>query len=69
MVKVQLDGAVALFILGAGDNPKNVENVDVEVRLEDGSRWTATFLSLAEIGRVVNRWKATGECLGGLFPV
>lgn len=67
MLKVQLDGAVAAFMLGAEDSPELVENVDVEVALSDGSRWAATFISLAEIGRIMERWETTGEYLGGSY--
>ncbi|BCB79614.1 hypothetical protein GCM10022251_41430 [Phytohabitans flavus] len=44
-----------------------VENVDVEVALDDGSRWSATLLTLAEIRRLMDRWKVTGECLDGSY--
>lgn len=67
VLKVQLDGAVAAFMLGAEDSPELVENVDVEVELSDGSRWAATFISLAEIGRIMERWAMTGEYLGGSY--
>ncbi|WP_326468560.1 hypothetical protein [Actinophytocola sp.] len=46
---------------------ETVENVDVEVTFADGSRWGATVLSLAEIGRIMDRWEATGEGLGGSY--
>jgi hypothetical protein len=67
LVKVQLSGAEAIFMLGASDDTETIENVDVEVVLDDGSRWSATFLTLAEIARLMARWKVTGECLGGAF--
>jgi hypothetical protein len=67
IVIVQLDGAEALFTLGDDDDIDTVENVDVEVVKGDGSRWSATFLSLAEIGRIMERWKTTGENHGGRF--
>ena len=54
-------------MLGSEDDADTIENVDVEVILDDGSRWGATLLTLAEIGRLVSRWKATGECLGGSY--
>jgi hypothetical protein len=66
-MRVQFEGAEALFMLGTDDNVASVENVDVEVILNDGSRWSATFISLAEIGRVMERWKATGEHLSGTY--
>jgi len=67
LTKVQLNGAEAVFMLGSADDPDTVENVDVEVALDDGSRWSATFLTLAEIRRLMARWKATGECLSGAY--
>ena len=43
-------------------------NVDVEVRLAaDGSRWSATVFTLAEVERLMDRWSQTGEELGGRF--
>jgi hypothetical protein len=65
--KIRLDGADVLFMLGAEDDPDSVENIDAEVVLEDGSRWSATFLTIAEIGRIMERWRVTGECLGGSY--
>ncbi|MFB7758175.1 hypothetical protein ACFC18_52860 [Streptomyces sp. NPDC056121] len=41
-------------------------NVGVEVRLAaDGSRWSATVFTLAEVERLMKRWSPTGEELGG----
>jgi hypothetical protein len=54
-------------MLGAEDDPRQVENVDAEVVLSNGSRWSATFLSVAEISRIMKRWEATGECLDGAY--
>jgi hypothetical protein len=40
-------------------------NVDVEVRLAaDGSRWSATMFTLAEVERLMKRWQRAGEELG-----
>lgn len=64
---VQLNGAEVRFLLGVEDDAATVENVDAEVILGDGSRWSATFLSVAEIDRIMKRWQATGECLGGTY--
>ncbi|MEU7058685.1 hypothetical protein [Streptomyces sp. NPDC046197] len=57
----------ALFMLGADDQAETVENVDAELRLPDGTRWSATFMTLGEISRVMNRWKETGENFGGSY--
>jgi hypothetical protein len=67
LTKVQLRGAVAVFMLGADDDASAVENLDVEVTLSDGSRWAATLLTLDEIRRLMERWKTTGECLDGSY--
>ena len=57
----------ALFMLGADDDMETVENVDAELTLPDGSRWSVTFMTLAEIGRIMMRWADTGENRGGSF--
>ncbi len=67
MFEVDVAGARITFFLGADDNPETVENIDVEVRLDDGSRWSGTFLSLPEVARIMDRWQVTGEYLGGVF--
>jgi hypothetical protein len=64
---VDLNGGRAIFMLGAEDDADSVVNVDVEVILDDGSRWSATFLTVAEVSRILERWKATGECLNGSY--
>lgn len=67
LTRVRLNGADAVFMLGSDDDANTVENVDVEVVVDDGSRWSATLVTLAEIGRLMSRWKATGECLHGAY--
>ncbi|MEU6615065.1 hypothetical protein [Streptomyces parvus] len=57
----------ALFLLGADDIPETVENVDGQLLLPDGTRWSATFMTLGAIETVMNRWKRTGEYGGGSF--
>ncbi|MEU7583924.1 hypothetical protein AB0B50_40820 [Streptomyces sp. NPDC041068] len=61
------DRFTALFMLGAEDQVEDVENVDAELRMPDGTRWSATFMTLPEIARVMDRWKKTGECGSGAF--
>jgi hypothetical protein len=67
LVRVQLNGAEALFMLSADDSIDSVENVDVEVILDDGTRWSATFISPNEIVRIMKRWETTGEHLSGSY--
>lgn len=54
-------------MLGAEDGFDTVYDVDVLVTLVDGSRWSATFMTLDAIERVLRKWSLTGECLGGVF--
>jgi len=53
------------FMIGGGERPEAVENVDAEVRLPDGSRWSATIFTLAEVERLMSNWARTGEYGGG----
>jgi hypothetical protein len=57
----------ALFMLGAEDDKETVENVDAELILPDGTRWSATFMTLHAIEQVMNRWKETGEYSTGAY--
>ena len=54
-------------MLGDADDAETVENVDVLVTLDDGSRWSATLLTLAEIQRLMDRRTTTGESFGGAY--
>ncbi|MEU0511200.1 hypothetical protein [Amycolatopsis sp. NPDC006125] len=58
------EGVVLEVELG-GDAPGSVENADAWVTLADGTRWTATFLTYAEIGRIMGRHRRSGEYLSG----
>jgi hypothetical protein len=51
------------------DEPPNAVNgnVDVEVRLDDGSRWSATFFTLDNIDALFAKNRVTGECASGLY--
>jgi hypothetical protein len=43
------------------------DNVDVEVVFGDGSRWGATFFTLANIQALFDKNRQTGECHNGLY--
>ncbi len=43
------------------------DNVDVEVRFEDGSRFSATFFTLRNIQFLFDKFQADGEHLAGLY--
>ncbi|WP_328786657.1 MULTISPECIES: hypothetical protein [unclassified Streptomyces] len=58
----------ASFLPDVGEDLDAVCNIDLEVRLTaDGSRWSATVFTLAEVERLMERWSQTGEELGGSF--
>lgn len=66
--RVRTDRFEASFLPSAGEDLNAVCNVDVEVRLTaDGSRWSATVFTLAEVERLMDRWSRTGEELGGRY--
>ncbi|MYX36744.1 MULTISPECIES: hypothetical protein [unclassified Streptomyces] len=64
---VREPGFTALFLLSADVRAETVENVSAELRLPDGSRWSASFMTLGAIETVMNRWRETGEYGGGVF--
>lgn len=43
------------------------DNTDVIVEFEDGTRWGATFFTYGNITKLVEKNKATGECLNGKY--
>ena len=57
------------LLIFSHDQPLNAENdnVDVEVRLGDGSRWSATFFTLDNIKVLFAKNRVTGECAKGLY--
>jgi hypothetical protein len=75
MIKIDQDGPyhvverqdfVARFLIG-DDDPNATENADVHVTLADGTKRYITFLTLAEIGRILARWKHSGEVGNGSY--
>ena len=43
------------------------DNVDVEIELADGRRYSATFFTLQNIHSLMEKNKTTGECAGGIY--
>jgi hypothetical protein len=58
---------VASFLPNADEDLDAVCNIDVEVRLTDGSRWNATVCTVAEVQRLMEKWARTGEEAGGRY--
>ena len=63
--RVRTEPFEAWFTVGVDEDLEAVDNVDVDVRLADGSRWGATLLTLAEVARLMDSWSRTGEALSG----
>ncbi|MFJ8599093.1 hypothetical protein ACIREM_10245 [Streptomyces shenzhenensis] len=59
------EGFEALFLPSPDEALDEVCNVDVEVHLPDGFRWSATIFTLAEVDRLMRRWEETGEAARG----
>ncbi|MEU0941597.1 hypothetical protein ABZ379_02220 [Streptomyces canus] len=59
---------MASYLPDVDEALEDVRDVDVEVRLTaDGSRWSATVFTLAEVERVMEKGARTGEDLDGRF--
>ncbi|RSM55885.1 hypothetical protein DMB66_34855, partial [Actinoplanes sp. ATCC 53533] len=59
---------VARFLLDPdADTVDTVANVDAFVDLPDGSSWALTIFTVAEVGRLLARWKQTGEVANGSY--
>ncbi|MBD2806993.1 hypothetical protein ID855_20475 [Xenorhabdus sp. ZM] len=57
---------IKVFSGGEKLNPKN-DNVDVEVILNDGGRYSAIFSTVTNIISLLKNFKETGECGQGLY--
>jgi hypothetical protein len=50
-----------------GQEPESAEETDATITLPDSTRRYATFMTLNAVSRVMDRWKSTGENLGGRY--
>ncbi|GAA3782813.1 hypothetical protein GCM10022225_83860 [Plantactinospora mayteni] len=59
---------VARFLLDPDtDTVSAVANVDAFVDLPDGSTWALTIFTVDEVGRLLARWRETGEVASGSY--
>ncbi|TXL84518.1 hypothetical protein [Streptomyces sp. IB2014 016-6] len=65
--RVRAGALEMLFLPDPNEALDEVCNVDAEVRLPDGSRWSATIFTVAEVERLMTRWAGTGEALNGRY--
>jgi hypothetical protein len=54
-------------IQGADPVDPQTDNLDLEVTLEDGDRYVATLFTLANIRRIMDQYRNTGECNNGQY--
>jgi len=67
-VTVEEPAFVARFVLDReSDTEETVANVDVLVDLPNGVRWVLTILTVDEVGRLLAKWKETGEVANGSY--
>ncbi|MEV5513922.1 hypothetical protein AB0L50_13475 [Streptomyces flaveolus] len=65
--RVRTEQFEAAFLPDAGEELETVDDIDVEVRLPDGSRWSATICTVAQVEVLMKRWAKSGEALGGRY--
>jgi hypothetical protein len=65
--RVRTEHFEAAYLPNAGEDPESVDNVDVFVDLNDGSRWSATIITLGQVEVIMARWTESGEALGGRY--
>ncbi|MFJ9855421.1 hypothetical protein [Streptomyces sp. NPDC101150] len=65
--RVHTEQFEAAFLPNAGEDLGSVDNVDVFVDLKDGSRWSATIITLAQVEILMKRWAASGDAFGGRY--
>jgi hypothetical protein len=65
--RVRTEAFEASFLPSPDEDLDSICNVDVFVNLQDGSRWTATVFTVAEVERLMDVWAESGEALGGRY--
>lgn len=59
--RVHTEQFEAAFLPSAGENLEAVDNVDVFVDLPDGSRWSTTIFTLAQVEILMKRGPRAGR--------
>jgi hypothetical protein len=60
--RIRTNSCEVSFLPGEGEDLDAVDNVDAYVRLPDGSKWSATIVTLAQVSLLMTqRWPASGE--------
>lgn len=64
---VQRDKYKLTIYRGTTPLNSNNDNVDVQVTIPNGERFSAVFFTLRNIEALMKRYKKTGECADGLY--
>ncbi|HJT32280.1 MAG TPA: hypothetical protein VJ783_09580 [Pirellulales bacterium] len=54
-------------VLGCPSWDELDDNVDIQITLSDGRRYTATFFTLRNLESLFEKNRMTGECAGGIY--
>ncbi|MFJ6669186.1 hypothetical protein [Streptomyces sp. NPDC091383] len=65
--RVHTEQFEAAFLPDAGEDLESVDSVDVFVDLNDGSRWSATIITVAQVEILMKRWTAGGEAYASRY--
>jgi hypothetical protein len=65
--KFMVGDVVVTLILSADHDPETVADLDVEVGYPNGSRYSATMLTIEAVDRLMRKYEDTGESLGGRY--
>ncbi len=65
--RVRRVGYEICFVPNEGESLDDVCNIDMWVTRDDGERWSGTVFTLDEVGRLLDRWRVSGECLNGSY--
>jgi hypothetical protein len=65
--RIRTEQFEAAFLPDADEDLESADDIDVEVRLPDGSRWSATMCTVARVEVLMKRWAMTGEALEGRY--
>ncbi|TWD81836.1 hypothetical protein FB561_2960 [Kribbella amoyensis] len=66
LIQRDIGDARAVFMIAPGEVDE-ASNLDLFLTLADGSRWSATVLTLADLEAIWKRWEVSGECLSGRY--
>jgi hypothetical protein len=65
--RVHAEHFEAAFLPNTDEGLEAVDNVDVFVDLKDGSSWSATMITVAQVEVIMAGWVESGEALGGRY--